>query len=528
MASPGRMVLAVEENVVKSETRLTLRVTPSLRGALSGGLEYLVGFPYGCTEQTMSRFFPDLLAQKLGLSLKASQAEKLPRMVTNGITRLRRMQKDDTGGWGWFENGVDDPFLTAYVLTGLATAKEQGYNVHETTLKRGRDAAAKMLDSATPRQKTFLLYALALAGETDMKRLTYPFRYSTVRTKLELDKLPPDALAYLVLLAKRIGADYRPAWTLLQQKAIVEGRLMHWKSPDRWDDMTSDRMATATALRAMMAVEPQDDKRINAVLRWLMASRTDGYFGDTRDTAWVITALCDYLALRPNESATQTGRLAVVLNGKTVKTLDLAQLTEPEVEITLPVGSLKPGPNAFELRPEGTSGTVFYAGALRQVAAAPAGGELPAVESGGITVKREILRVLPQKVGTDGWRLGIEDTKGRFQQGDRLRVRLTITAKEAASYVLIEDRFPSGCEISQRGTEEEVVESWGYWYDHVDVRDDRIAFFARKLPAGKQVIEYNLRAQTPGTSRALPTQVQGMYDAGLRAESDSVRITVGK
>jgi uncharacterized protein YfaS (alpha-2-macroglobulin family) len=528
MATPGRMVLTMEGNTVPSETRLTLRVTPSVKGALSGGLEYLVGFPYGCTEQTMSRFYPDLMAQKLGLQLKATKAEKLPRMVGNGITRLRRMQKDDTGGWGWFENGADDAFLTAYVLTGLAEAKAQGYPVDETGLKRGRDAAAKMLDSAKPRQKPFLLYALALAGETDKKRLSYPFRYSTVRTKLELDKLPADALAYLVLLGKRIGEDYRPAWNQLQRKAVVQGRLIHWQAPNNWDDMTSDRMATATALRAMLAVEPQDEKRIQAVLHWLMQSRTDGYFGDTRDTAWVITALCDYLTLHPNERGTQTGQLAVVLNGKTVKTLDLAANTEPELQVTLPVGSLKPGPNTFELRPRGTAGTVFYAGALRQLVAAPTAGELPSVESGGVTVKREIVRVLPQKVGEDGWRLGVEDTKGRFQQGDRLRVRLTITAKKAASYVLIEDRFPSGCEISQRGTEEEVVESWGYWYDHVDVRDDRIAFFARNLPAGKQVIEYNLRAQTPGTSRALPTQVQGMYDAALRAESDSTRVEVGK
>ena len=54
------------------------------------------------------------------------------------------------------------------------------------------------------------------------------------------------------------------------------------------------------------------------------------------------------------------------------------------------------------------------------------------------------------------------------------------------------------------------------------------AFFARTMPKGTKVIEYNLRAQTPGMSRALPTQVQGMYDAALRAESASARVEVGK
>ena len=60
----------------------------------------------------------------------------------------------------------------------------------------------------------------------------------------------------------------------------------------------------------------------------------------------------------------------------------------------------------------------------------------------------------------------------------------------------------------------------------MDVRDDRIAFFARKLPKGKHVLEYNLRAQTPGTSRALPTVVQGMYDAGYHGESGATPLEI--
>jgi alpha-2-macroglobulin len=528
VAEPGRLNLTLDNAAVPSETRLTVRVTPSVRGALAGGLEYLVGFPYGCTEQTMSRFYPDLLAQRLGVPLPKAQADKLPKMVRDGLARLRRMQKSDTGGWGWFPQGADDPFLTAYVLTGLAAARDAGYPVEEGSLRRGRDAASKMQDSAPPRLKPFLLYALALAGETDANRLRYPFRYSTVRTKLDLGKLPPDALAYLVLLAKRIGEDYRPAWAELQRRAVVEGRMIHWTTgKSGWDEFGTDRMATATALRALLAVDPRD-ARIPAVLRWLMASRTDGYFGDTRDTAWVITSLCEYLALNPAENAPASGRVTLSVNGQTVRTIDLAREIEPELKFNLPTAGLRPGANTVEIRPEGVSGALYYAATLRQTVAGPVETALPAIPSPGVTVKREILRVLPQKVGDGGWRLGAEDTKGKFRQGDRLRVRLVLTVTKPGSFVLIEDRFPSGCEISQRGTEEEVVESWGYWYDHVDVRDDRIAFFARQLPVGTHVIEYNLRAQTPGVSVALPTRVEGMYDPRLRAESASARVEVGK
>ena len=75
---------------------------------------------------------------------------------------------------------------------------------------------------------------------------------------------------------------------------------------------------------------------------------------------------------------------------------------------------------------------------------------------------------------------------------------ITITVPEDLTYVLIEDPFPAGCETTERGTaaEEHTSGDWSFWWSHVDVRDTHIAFFARNMPKGKHVIEYNIRAQT--------------------------------
>jgi uncharacterized protein YfaS (alpha-2-macroglobulin family) len=88
--------------------------------------------------------------------------------------------------------------------------------------------------------------------------------------------------------------------------------------------------------------------------------------------------------------------------------------------------------------------------------------------------------------------------------------------------VLVEDAYPAGCEPTERGTSE--VESHddhceGEWWDNTEVRDDRIAFFARRLGPGRHVIEYTLRAQTAGSYSALPAAMAPMYAPGLRAES---------
>jgi uncharacterized protein YfaS (alpha-2-macroglobulin family) len=48
----------------------------------------------------------------------------------------------------------------------------------------------------------------------------------------------------------------------------------------------------------------------------------------------------------------------------------------------------------------------------------------------------------------------------------------------------------------------------------------------RSLPAGRHVIEYNLRAQTPGTYQTLPAVLQGMYHPDRRAESAGAKVVI--
>jgi len=40
---------------------LTITVAPSVAGTVFDALDYLTGYPWGCTEQTMSSFLPDLI-----------------------------------------------------------------------------------------------------------------------------------------------------------------------------------------------------------------------------------------------------------------------------------------------------------------------------------------------------------------------------------------------------------------------------------------------------------------------------------
>ena len=152
----------------KDSTSLSLQVTPSMAVTMLDALPYLIDYPYGCTEQTMSRFLPAVLVAKtindLNLKKTANQnyggiveehlakthpegkkdLKKLSDMVNAGLQRLYDFQHAD-GGWGWWKEGESDHFMTGYVVWGFTLARAAGVEVREDALNRGAEFLAKEL-----------------------------------------------------------------------------------------------------------------------------------------------------------------------------------------------------------------------------------------------------------------------------------------------------------------------------------------------------------------------------------------------
>ncbi|HTG45377.1 MAG TPA: alpha-2-macroglobulin family protein, partial [Verrucomicrobiae bacterium] len=141
-------------------TSLTIQVTPSLAVAMLEALPYLVAYPYGCTEQTISRFVPAVLTAKtlrelglnpediMGRTFGGLSSNSIPRqggqenlgkldeITALGLQRLADFQHKD-GGWGWWKEGESDSFMTAYVVWGLALATDAGVLVKQELIERG-------------------------------------------------------------------------------------------------------------------------------------------------------------------------------------------------------------------------------------------------------------------------------------------------------------------------------------------------------------------------------------------------------
>ncbi|HEY4492650.1 MAG TPA: alpha-2-macroglobulin family protein, partial [Acidobacteriota bacterium] len=92
---------------------LELYFTPSIAGLAFDSLEYLTGYPYGCVEQTMSRFLPDIVVEQALKQLKITNEQlsrELPKQINAGLQRLYHFQHED-GGWGWWEHDESHPYM---------------------------------------------------------------------------------------------------------------------------------------------------------------------------------------------------------------------------------------------------------------------------------------------------------------------------------------------------------------------------------------------------------------------------------
>ena len=53
---------------------------------------------------------------------------------------------------------------------------------------------------------------------------------------------------------------------------------------------------------------------------------------------------------------------------------------------------------------------------------------------------------------------------------------------------------------------------WGWWYfDHIELRDERVVISGDYLPAGTYMYTYLVRASTPGIYSSIPPSAQEFY-----------------
>jgi uncharacterized protein YfaS (alpha-2-macroglobulin family) len=482
----------------EGSTSLSVQVTPSMAVTMLDALPYLIDYPYGCTEQTMSRFLPSVITAKtlkdLGLEpedvmsrafggIEASSAaathpqgkknlERLNEMTDASLKRLYDFQHSD-GGWGWWKEGESDHWMTAYVVWGLSLARDAGVNIKTDVLQRGARYLDEHLveEEESPDMQAWMLHAYSVyilphkhnsgllgkfTGNTEKNlwnRRDQLNAYTRALFALAEHNLDNSAHAKILVenLENGIIRDERPDTSILisgappglnGQSSTVLGTA-HWGEDGiywRWSDGGVE--ATAFALRALLAIDPTN-ALVEPVSNWLIKNRRGAQWNSTRDTAIVVLALNDYL--RTSGELKADVEYEVFVNGSSIakKKLSGADIFNAPSQFQID-SKLIADTNAIRIVRKSGNSPIYFAAAAKffstEEPVTPAGNE--------IFVKREYFKLAGRPTLLKGLVYDKEPLRDgdTVKSGERVQAVLTIEGKNNYEYLLFEDLKPAGFE----------------------------------------------------------------------------------
>ncbi len=498
---------------------LTISATPSLAGTLNDGLEYLMRFPYGCTEQLSSAILPNLAVKRLidtGKFGDQISIETIDEHVNKGLQGIYKNQ-GASGGFGLWANSEASAYITAYALYTLHQAEVSGYTVDQNVKNRALDYLKNHIKNFQLNEKyeynarAFVLFVLAEIGQGDLALSNSLFEY---REQLNLY-----AKAYLLMAFDKLeaGEDKLEALkTDLVNASIQTARGVSFQEStlDYYHFDTNTR-TTALVLQALNRID-RNNPLNSKIVKSLLMERQGGRFATTQETAVATMAMVEYLE--------SSGELEAAYNGTIT--------VNSEVKMDQKFSS----ENIFEI--------VETQVGLDQLLADNLDNEIAAFKSGDgkmyfdMTLEYylpiEELKPLNEGIQVSQEYYTIEDKEElnpvtALQLGKNYKAKLIVMVPADRHYVMVEDFLPAGLEgidfslaTTQQSlkdlaeSEDDSCMSWRCWYNnwyfnHSEVKDDRMMFFADYLPQGVYELEYFVRATSSGNFIDKPVLAQETY-----------------
>lgn len=514
-------------------------INPTLTTSLLKTLDELVGYPYGCVEQTMSRFLPTLYVNNFlrdqKLQVSSSVIKNMPKYVDEGIKRLIDFQLAD-GGWGWWKNDRSNPFMTAYVLYGLNIARLNGFDVDGNVFQDGIINLQSQIDDFKEKDEaTKLAYMIYVYSEVIKNRITN--KSNKVKEKLDaLSKgnLDSYSLALIILAYKNYG-ETNTVNKLVSKLISQVNQSVQFAFWDRKESNyywhNDEVQTTAYAVKALLE-SSSENELITKAIRWLLMKRQGYGWTSTQTSAMVLFAITDYLKtkneLSPNYSVT------VSLNGKEIFKKSYNEkdilIDQPIIKLNdLQKNLLLKGKNKLTIGKTG-DGSFYLSGMLSYFS------NLVTTDSKFFTIERNyyILEPVQQKE-----RIIFKKKKfdGEILVGQDLLVETTVkTNKENLEYLISEDMLPAGFEIVKDlnyyqidGNNYQIDPRFDYYpiydYSHREYRDEKAVFFLTYF--SKEVtFRYIIKAQIPGEYNINSAQCYLMYYPEFNGQTDLMGVVV--
>lgn len=527
---------------------LEVEISPSLASVVLQGLEVLTPPSCACNSKAvLSYILPHLEAyralQTFGMEEPALKA-RLEGSLQEGIEALSANQNED-GGWGWLRGTRSDPYITAYVLFGLARARLAGLSVPDATFTNAHTYLQSSLpdQAVLPSLQPWELDRLTFSAFSLQQSSGLPDAALLEKLYEQRDRLSPWARALLALSLKAFSATDARASDLfahLETAAVRTASSANWESEaPSWRNPGTPLYTTAVVVYALAQHTATSPVLLDAV-RYLVAnSRTTKSFPSS-ESAWVILALTQAMQAFGERQADFA--FTAALNGAPLSQGDFhgSAIVAP-VTASVPLHFLSPdAPNALTISRESGLGRLYYRVLLRL--------EQPVETVGPLNRGMDLSRAYYDSACADdcpplSTLQLVSSPKGGA--ASHLIARLTLNLPRDAYYLVLEDYPPAGAEIldqglktsqqSQAAAQAQIVydanapleRGWGWWYfNPPQIYDDHIQWTADYLPAGVYELTYTLLPTHAGEFRVLPARAFLAFFPDVQGTSGGTIFTI--
>jgi len=498
---------------------------------MAAGLDFLMSYPYGGTEQRIARArgmiatkkFRDLLHQE-------SQSDaRLKKEVDETLLYIESVV-DTNGLVSYWPGSRGYVSLTAWTLLFLQEAKGAGFKVSEKTektLSRTLEQAlrsdySRFIDGEAYMERAWALTALTAVGKFDP---SYASELARKAKFLDQEGLAEVLMAYARSgkgndqLAKDIEKElFESIVFRLWQSREIYGGLQTRVSARNALILPSETRAVAESMRALAAAKTQNP-RLQVLTDALVTLGAGDGWGSTNADAAALLALSEVLqapfpgAEKHEATVTFGAKKEVVKTGPENPVGYVASSETADGEVTLAPG----GKNKVVARAETTYLPL-------------ADGSKVASESKGFVVSRSMFKVVKDAPPVRT-RLDKPGTTQSFLVGDVIEEHVQIVNPKNRHYVAIIVPLAAGMEplnpaLATSPPEAKASGSLTLQPSYVAFLDDKLAYFYDVLPQGTYDFYFRTRAQTPGSFVQPAAQAEMMYDGATRGNSPGARIEV--
>lgn len=401
----------INSDARNDKTSVELTVASTVMSSLTGAMNYLIHYPYGCMEQTTSAFMPAVLAKENPAFFSESlEGKDIDDIITKGIERLNDKQSSD-GGWSWW-GGNSDVFLSVYVAEYLFRAQAQGASVDDAVIAKAREYFNQHKVS-NEFEQVMVMYGKSLFSDNGHQQEI-----------IVTDILDADIVAMAVIANVRNGYTDKNTngYNVLVSKLQDHGNISYWPAGAK-ERFGSIDASSGIGLRAFLVADG-DTQIASRVMQHFLSSRQKEYWTSTFATAQVLEGFVTYGERERQGSQNYNAQIFV---DDTLLTTKIFNSNNTVEIVKIPLDMIKEAGSIVSIKPNDQSAVLYSTLLTREYRTS--------TEAEPISRTISIERTYTNENGKN-YSIGI---------GDTVIVDFAVSGlKKGDRYFMIDDQLPAG------------------------------------------------------------------------------------